>query len=242
MARIGVLASLLACTTLAASAQEAMPAPMIPAPLLSATERSVASGITEQGRASVVLPADRLRLVVRTYGAPPANATPATAAAATVAETSVVDTMRSNGIPDAHIVEAVLGNVGANDQIAGTITKPTRERVAGIERRIVAALPATILPALRNVNLDGMLEVDACAPAIDRARSAAYADARKRAESLALAAGTHVGGLQSASEVDQTQGCVDFGNAPSFNNSGQGAFDGTIAVGVIVNATFAIRP
>jgi uncharacterized protein YggE len=236
----------LALAPLAASAQESMP---IPAPPLAAgltPERGAlpAGGIVESGRATIAVPADRIKLTIRAYaGVPSPGSGPTTAQSVSDLEKLVVDTMRANGIPDAHLQTAVLGNVNTPDAIVGTLSKPTHDSIDATEKRVLAALPASTLSALRNINVEGALETDGCGPIVERARAAAFADARKRAEALATVAGVHLGVLTAASEADQTAGCTDLGTTvPSFNGANFQATDGILYITVSVNANFAIRP
>jgi uncharacterized protein YggE len=247
----------------AARAQEVAPAPPTPGTTLalpgssmpirsgSTAAATIAGaardvGITEQGRGVVSLPADRLRLTIRSFG----NLAPRTPGASPAAgtlddvEKAVVDTMRANGIPDARVETPVLGNIAMNDQFVGTIAKPTHDSVSAIETRIVSSLPPAALPFLRNVQVQGALEVDDCSAAIDRARIAAFADARKRAEALASAAGAHLGGLIGASETDQSGGCPSPYNAyPYYGNNANDTLEKTtVDVAVTLSATFALRP
>jgi hypothetical protein len=258
-----LLVNKLVTITPPALAQEVEPAPPTPGttlavPALSMPIRSGSStaativgaprdfGITEQGRGVVSLPADRLRLTIRSFG----NLAPRTPGASPAVgtlddvEKAVVETMRANGIPDARVEMPVLGNIAMNDQFVGTIAKPTHDSVSAIETRILSSLPPAVLPFLRNVQVQGTLEVDDCSAAIDRARIAAYADAHKRAEALASAAGTHLGGLIGASETDQTGGCPSASNGyPYYGNNGNETLEKTtVDVSVTLNATFALRP
>ena len=208
-------------------------------------ERGVpASGaIVETGRATIAVPADRIKLTIRAYAGAVAPGTQATSQSVTDIEQLVLTTMRANGIPDAHLVTFVLGNVNTPDAIVGTLAKPTHDSIEAAEKRVLAALPPNALAGLRNINVEGQLEADACAPIVARARTAAFADARKRAEALALVAGIRLGSLAGATEADQTAGCTDFGpTVPSFTGSGFQAMDGILYVSVSVNASFAIRP
>ncbi len=244
----------------AARAQEVQAAPEPPAPTVQEPSMPIRSGafaamipgasreygITEQGRGVVSLPADRLRLTVRSFGnlAPRTPGASPTAGTLDDVEKAVVDTMRANGIPDARVATPVLGSIAMNDQFVGTIAKPTHDSVAAIETRILSSLPPVVLPFLRNVQVQGTLEADDCSAAIDRARIAAYADAHKRAEALASAAGTHLGGLIGANETDQTGGCPSPNNGyPFYGNNGNDTLEKTtVDVSVTLNATFALRP
>jgi hypothetical protein len=238
-----------------ARAQEVEAAPALPAPgppnrgavpiaISPAVSRDF--GITEQGRGVVSLPADRLVLTIRSFGnlPPRSPGAPTGAVAMDDVEKIVVDTMRANGIPDARLVTPLLGNIATNDEFAGTIAKPTHDSVAAIEAAILAKLPPSVVPALRNVNVGGTLEVDDCTAAIDRARVLAYADARRRAEALASAAGMHVTGLLGASENDQTGGCPNLDNGYRFygNNGNETLEKTTVDVAVTLSATFGLRP
>lgn len=239
---------LIAATTLAADAQ-AMPA--IPPPFSSqpnAPSTAPSGGLSEQGRGIVPVAADRLRLTVHIFNVGPVPTPPAFAMTnpppvhpkATLED--VVAAMRANGIPDARIVSPVFGGFGNGDQITGTILKPTQANVTDIERRVLAALPSTAFAAQRNVNVNGTLEADDCANALRRARELAFADARKRAESLASIAGVRLAGLVAASEFDQTLGCAKSGGFTGiFLNGGDAAMKFDIDVSAVVNATFAIR-
>jgi len=244
-----------------ARAQEVEQAPGPPAPALAAPPlpiRSVAVpaampaaaardfGITEQGRGVVSLPADRLVLTIRSFGNIAMRAPGAAAGAPSPdeIEKNVVDVMRSNGIPDARIETPIVGTLSMNDQLVGTIAKPTHDSVSAIEEHIVTKLPSQVLPLLRSVNVLGALEVDDCSAAVDRARTLAYADARKRAEALASAAGMHLGGLLGASETDQTAGCPSQSNGFPINpyNANEAMEKMSIDVGVTISASFALRP
>jgi hypothetical protein len=243
----------------AVRAQEVEAAPLPPAPAVPGASLPIRGsgpgamslagsrdfGITEQGRGVVSLPADRLRLSIRSFGNLPRTpgASPAGGTLDDVDKT-VVDTMRANGIPDARVETPVLGNIATNDQFVGTIEKPTHDSVSAIESRILAKLPSAMLPLLRNVTVSGTLEVDDCSAALDRARIAAFADAHKRAEALASAAGMHLGGLIGANETDQTGGCPSQNAVyPFYGNGGNESLEKTtVDIGVTLSATFALRP
>ncbi len=247
MSKLLLVAAFLAATALAADAQQALPnfvppAAGMPIPLPPVN----AGGITEQGRGVVSLAADRLRLTVRIYGMAPVPPVARPAAPVTDLDAAYKDAiaiMRANGIPDAHFVSPLLGSLTNNDQITGTIAKPTSDKLAAIERRIVGALPPSIVGVVRNVNVMGSLEVDDCGTALDRARASAFADARKRAEALAGIAGVRLGTLLTANESDQSFGCVGT-NAftPYFAGGNDAVLKSNVDITVYVNATFAIRP
>lgn len=237
MSQLLITAALVAATAVAAD--HAFPNPGLPMPG-SLPGFANAGGITEQGRGVVSIAADRLKITLRAFNTGPMPAG-ATSFAATYQE--IVATMRANGIADAHVVTPLLGGLQNNEQIAGTIAKPTYDTVAAVEGRILAAVPQALLAANRNVNVGGLLEVDDCAGSLERARENAYADARKRAESLAKTAGIRIGTLLAASETDTTAGCPgSYPVGPYFAGSNDSSLKWTVDVTVYVNATFRIRP
>lgn len=252
MKAVRVVMTVCAFCVLVASAQAQVnvPSPMriqAPAPIAPATG-AVAGGISVAGRATIAVPPDRMRVSLRLF----AQFAPVPVSRPTVsvddAQKAVVDAMRRAGIADARVEFPVIAASGPNvaPEIVGTIAKPTRDRVEGMTRTILANLPPSVAVALGNFQLQSRLEVDDCRAAERRAQIAAIADARERAESAASAVGVRIGRVLA---IDERASFPPFGCAtrPDDVNAVQGPnFDGygplVVAVNAVVSVTYAIVP
>ncbi len=173
----------------------------VPDGIVGATTR----GITVSGRGTVNAPPDRLTVTIffNTQFSPPGMPRPVGFLPLDDVTRSVVNAMHRAGVDDARIVLPLFPSGGnAAPQVVGSLTKPTRELVESIVRKVTSDLPATFSPALPNYQIQSRLVVNDCSPFERRAQTAAFADARARAELAAAAAGVHVG---RAIAIDQRQ-------------------------------------
>jgi uncharacterized protein YggE len=192
--------------------------------------------ITVVGRGSVRVPADRMRVAIRLFGRSTATGTVANVddAGKTIAEA-----LRAHGMPDAAWVLPLSGMFGQGSgvpQIVGTVDKPTRERVETIMRDTLKALPDALAAVVQGAQILPLLFVEDCASAEARAQKAALADAQRRAEMIARAAGVRLGAVIAVNEPGFVPACLspnDFG-VPGYNQ---------LDVSIVVSATvsYAIR-
>jgi len=195
-----------------------------------------ANTITVAGRATILVPPDRLRVLVRLS---PRNVTGEQLEALAA---SVADAMHAGGIADAKAVLPIAGYLGSNATIAivGSVAKPTRESVEAILRATLKAVPDATATALgTNYQVQSSYSVSDCSDAEARAQQAAIADARARAERVATAAGLHLGPIISVNEgsAGPAAGCFtdpDTAYGAAFGN--QDPY-GAIAIPVNVFAT-----
>ena len=211
---------------------------IVPGPIGS---QQLAAGLTVVGRATVAVPADRMRVIVRLT---PRNVT--YAALDDLAKT-VADAMRQAGIGDAHVALPLRGFLGPNSTVAiiGSVGHPTRESVEAILREALKAVPDQTAATLQNAyQVQTSLEVDDCTPAETRAQSAAIADARARAERAAAAAGLRLGGIIAINESGTFAPAAcgaksDDATPMQFSNDPYGSL--SVPVSVTATVTFAIR-
>jgi uncharacterized protein YggE len=245
VARIAPFGVLLALAPLLGSAQ-VVPAPVVVAPGVPGQALST-GGLTVSGRATIAVPADRMSVAVRLS---PHNVT--NGALDGLAK-SVADTMRGAGIGDAREVLPLVGFLGPNSQVAvlGTIEHPTRTAVETILRSVLATIPdATAAAVGNNYQVTTSLLLDDCSGAEMRAQTAAFEDARARAQRAATAAGIHLGAIVAIVENSAFSDIACRANADGQNagvvvNFAGGGGDPygslTIPVTATASVTYAIR-
>jgi len=201
------------------------------------------SAITVVGRGTIRVPADRMRVVVRIFGRSGATGT---VGSLDDAGKTIAEALRAHGMPDAAWVlplSGMLGQGGGGPQIVGTIEKPTRERVETIMRETVKALPDALASVIQSAQIQSSLFLNDCSDAEARAQKAAVADAHRRAEMIARAAGVRLGSVLAINEQSSVTGaCLspsDFG-ALGYNPQGNyfdpyGPLDVSIGVGATVS-------
>jgi uncharacterized protein YggE len=183
-----------------------------------------AAGITVQGTGSVRISVKAVQLSAQVRGV--------------VDETSAVAALRAAGVED-----PVLGpngaRIGTGTQmlVRGTIRGVTRAKLDHIGEAAVAymaAHPGTVVD-----NVAFFPRLDDCAVAEQAARTAAFADARRKADALAALAGVSIDGVATVSE---NGGCPPSQDA-GYSTPAQfdlGALTSTVVVYEYV--TFAISP
>lgn len=203
------------------------------------TPNAVLPGITVSGHGAVRVSGDRMRLIVRVFFKPPANDQVADSTGKSIAEI-----MRGHGVPDASWTIPLSGNLGGGNSvpvIVGTIAKPTREKAEAILRVVLAALPDSVTAVVQNPQVQTSLLVDDCSSAEGRAQSAAFADARRRAESVSRDAGVQLGSVTSVLQTSVlASACTSAGDG-SYGNGFEalGPLETTVSINETV--TFAIR-
>lgn len=211
----------LALLPLAASAQT------IPS-VRSAPGAAGPQGISVQGRGSARFPVKTVTFVAFTRG----NAD----------EAAVLSAMRAAGIDDPTIgVPGSQINNGGQMMVRGTIRDVTRAKLDRIARAASAYVLAHPGATVDNVNFSAAAED--CAQYEQTARTAAFADARRRAEAIAALAGVTLEGVAAVSEIGGCPLPVESAVQPF----AQGAvpFDlSTLTATISVNEsiTFAITP
>lgn len=128
----------------------------------------------------------------------------------------------------------------------GTVDNPTAQMLASAIPIIAAAFAKS--PGITLDNGSVTLTVANCETFIDRARSEAIHDARRRADAIARDLGVTVGAVKAISSIDQPQGpageCQAGYYVPSgFGNEGPASLDDYVTVHVVEHVTvrYAIR-
>jgi len=184
-----------------------------------------AAGITVMGHGSTKVVVKTLQFVAMTRG----NAD----------EPAVLSAMRAAGIVDPSIGPA--GSSISNNQptmLRGTIPNASREKLQHIATAAAEYVRAHPGSSIDNVNFFPRL--DDCAAPEQVARTAAFADARRKGEALAALAGLSIDGVQSVSE---SGGCPVVSDSQQFGPGTQ--FDlGTMTTTIIVydTVTFGVAP
>ena len=184
-----------------------------------------ASGITVQARGSIRVPVKTLQFIAVARG--------------NVDEASALAALRAAGVVDPSM--GPLGSsISTNAQtvLRGTIPGATSEKLEHIGNAATDYIhqhPGTTVESISFVP-----RLDDCAAAEQAARTAAFAEARRKGEAIAALAGVSIDGIRS---VIETGGCPVPPEPPQFGqNTG---FDlGTMSTSVAVNdtVTFAISP
>ena len=183
-----------------------------------------AGGITVQGSGSSRVPVKTVQLVAQVRGV--------------VDETSALAALRAAGVED-----PVLGpsgpRFGSATQmlVRGTIRGVTRAKLDRIGEAAVAYMAAHPGTAVDNVVFTPRL--DDCAAPEQTARAAAFAEARRKADAIALIAGVSIDGVAT---VNESGGC------PATTDAGYGG-PGQLDMGMLTTTivvyeyiTFAISP
>jgi uncharacterized protein YggE len=193
-----------------------------PAPLVS---RSSPAGISVVGHGSVRVPVKTLQFVAATRG----NAD----------EPAVLAAMRAAGVVDPVVGPA--GSVLSNNQVTmlrGTIPDASPAKLEHIG--LAAADYVRKHPGTSIDNVNFFPRLDDCNASEQSARTAAFADARRRSEAIASLAGLTIVGVQA---VNETGGCPAPADLPQL---GPGVpFDLatlTATVSVYDNITFEVTP
>jgi uncharacterized protein YggE len=210
--RLAVLAVVL--LPLAASAQGA-PAPRAPGP----------GGITVQGYGSVRIAVKAVQLTAQVRGV--------------VDEANALAALRAAGVEDPAIGPngSRIGN-GTQVLVRGTIRGVTHAKLDHIAEAAAAYVAAH--PGLAIDNVAFFARLDDCAQSEQTARAAALADARRKADAIALLASVSIDGVAT---VNENGGCPPATADPGYG--GQGQLDlGTLTSTIVVYeyVTFAISP
>ncbi len=234
-----------AALPIAAIAQPAMSTAPVNAPRrISGPVPSRTDGITVTGRATVRIPATRMRINVNVYGRGPTQSFDD-------AGKAIAQAMQRNGVPDARWVLPLSGGGNGNTQgtATGSIDGPTREKVETITRSVLKTLPESVAGSITNYNVQTLLAASDCSAEEARAIDAAIADARRRGMLVARAASVRLGDVVSvnATSPGTGQGCpTSPDDAPSYafngyqpGNDPSGSTD--IIENVFVTVTFAVR-
>lgn len=214
--RIAVLGMVL--LPLAASAQAPMPR-SLPGP-------SSSSGITVQGRGSARFPVKDVQFNAFARG----NAD----------EASVIAALRAAGVENPAVGPPgpQISN-GGPTVLRGTVRDISPAKLDALRRAAAAYVSAHPGTALDSVNF--VVPAGACTPHEDAARSAALADARRRAQAIASMTGLTLLGVTAVYEIG---GCPDTDAIASFNGP-PSPFDlGTLTSSVALTeyVTFATAP
>lgn len=167
-----------------------------------------AGGITVAGRGIVRIPVKTLRFVA--YARGPAD------------EQAVIAAMRAAGID-----EPAIGPAGS--QITFNASAPTALRgvvhdVSQAKLERIAAAAADYVHAHPGVTLEGVQfspRIDDCATFEETARTAALADARRKAQAIAAASSLGLGGVVAVNESGGCPAEID----SAFNNGPQSPLD-----------------
>jgi uncharacterized protein YggE len=214
--RPALLAMPLLLLPLSAGAQTPQSYPQALPQVVRRPDAGTATGITVNGSGRVTIPVTTVRFVAIVRGTPD--------------EAGALAAMRAAGIDDAAI--GPPGNQfffggppsdNARTQLRGTVRNVTQAKLIAIGRAAEAYVRAHPGSAVENVQFFGRL--DDCAAAEQRARSAAVADARRRADAIASA-------LQLA--VDRP---VDVSENGGCSNAGEGN-DVPIDIGTLTSNVF----
>ncbi len=213
--RLAVLALVL--LPLAASAQ----APMAPPFRVPGT----AGGITVSGHGSVTVAVKTVQFTAQVRGLPD--------------EAGALAAMRAAGIDDP-LVGPIGPQISSGNQavLRGTIRGVTRAKLDRMSEAAASYVRAHPGSAVDNVVFNPVL--DDCAASEQTARAAAMADARRKADALAVLAGVSIDGVAA---VNESGGCPIATDRSRFG--GQGEFDvGTLTstIALFENVTFAISP
>lgn len=185
---------------------------------------SAATGITVQGHGAVRFPVKDVQFIAQAHG--------------DADDAAVLAALRAAGVEN-----PVIGPTGpqlyanASTTLRGTVRDATRAKLESLGRAAGAYMLAH--PGTRLDNVSFSVPNDACAPHEQGARSAAIADARRKAQALAALTGVTVEGVAAVSEFG---GCP--GPAENFQGP-QGQLDlGTLTSTVVVteNVTFTTAP
>jgi len=201
-----------------------------------------AGTITVGGRATVRVPADRVRFSLAIYGR---------GASTTLDEAgkTIAAILRDHGVPDAAWTLPTSGNVSlqsASGSVVGTLVKPTRAKAEALIRDTFASLPPSVIAFAQSAQVSTFLLVDDCSAAEARAQEAAIADARDRATLVARAARVGLGKILAVYEsLPQTFGCAtkpDTAPTSTYGPSNQQALDNfDVVLSLSATVSFAIR-
>lgn len=187
--------------------------------------RGISTGITVVGHGSVRVPVKTLQFIATTRG--------------NTDEAAVLAAMRAAGV-----VDPSMGPLGASistsqpTMLRGTIPNATEEKLEHIG--LAAAEYMRQHPGTTVDNVTFAPRLDDCGTPEQAARTAAFAEARRKGEAIAALAGLAIDGVQS---VNETGGCPATPDAPQFGPSGPldlGTLTTTIAVTDTI--TFAVSP
>jgi len=216
MRRAAVFA--LALLPLAASAQ--------PVPMRPGAPGSSPQGITVQGRATVRYAVKTVQFVGTAHGNPD--------------EAGALAAMRAAGVDDP--VVGPLGsqmNSNAPTILRGTVRDVSQAKLARLSR--AAADYGRAHPGASLDRVDFFAAPETCAPHEQEARSAALADARRKAQALAALAGVTLEGVVAVNEAGGCPSPADSGY-PMAAQYGQPIDIGTLTASVAITeyVTFAI--
>jgi hypothetical protein len=200
-----------------------------------------ANAITVGGRATVRVPADRVRFALSIYGR-------GASTALDDAGKTIAGILRDHGIADATWTLPTSGGVSlerAQGSVIGTMNKPTREKAEALIRDTFKSLPPSLIAFAQSAQVQTTLLVDDCSAAEARAQAAAIADARARATMVARAAQVGLGKVVAVYEqLPQNFGCATKPDATPFTpygspNQALDNFDVILSLNATVS--FAIR-
>ncbi|HYZ14847.1 MAG TPA: SIMPL domain-containing protein [Candidatus Acidoferrum sp.] len=216
------LAVTLTLLPLAAGAQMMGPMPVTTPYFRPAVASPPSSGITVVGASIQRVPVRDVRFIAFARGAADQQA--------------VLDAMRGAGITDGSVTSAQGVVVGGNvAMLRGTITQVSRAKLDAIGAAAAAYVRAHPGASIDNVQL--FAAASGCEEMEGKARTAALAEAHRRAE--AIAAG-------SASRLGVVTGVDEGGGCPASGDSGNGlpvdASSLTTSVTVTETVTYAIVP
>jgi hypothetical protein len=184
-----------------------------------------ASGITVTGHGSIRVPVKTLQFLATARG--------------NVDETATLAAMRAAGIVDPSM--GPLGStVSANQptMLRGTIPNATQQKLERVALAAAEFVRQHAGTAFDNVSF--IPRLDDCGTPEQAARTAAFAEARRKAEAIASLAELTIDGVQS---VNETGGCPTTPDAPQFGSNGPLDL-GTLTTSVMVSETitFAVSP
>lgn len=214
----------LAVLPVAASAQ--VPVPVMPAmrmPIISSPGGERVAGISVSGRATVQAPVHDVTLAAYARG---------------VYDTSAaLAAMRAAGVDDAGVGPANgMLNVNSPTLLRGTIRNATESKLEALQRAALQFAAAHPGVTIDNVRFAGRLAD--CEPFESQARSAAFGDARRRAQAIATLAGGTLGPILAVNENGTCQ-------LPTNPNGPEMPLDlstMTTPISVFENITFALIP